>query len=71
MLGSGTKLDPFVAEAAFQAVFDHRFQQIARSLIADTMLEIAPQPLFLDGFQRTVFIVMHGRQAILGELGWR
>ena len=32
------------------------------------MLEIAAQPLFLNGFQRAVFIVMHGGQAVLDEL---
>jgi len=50
---------PFLIIASSKTVID---------LIADAMLEVAAQPLFLDGLQGAVLIVMHTGQAVLGEL---
>ena len=66
VLGGGAEPDPFVAEAGFDAVVDHRLQQVAVRLVADPVQQIALGAQLLQA-PRCRLVMVDAGQAILHE----
>src|SRR5258708_19945246 len=68
VLRGGAQPDPLVAETAFDAVLNHRFQQVSGRLVAYPVQQSSTHSLLLHSNQNARLIMMHSRQAILDKL---